>query len=71
MNSNTTIEGANLLTIPQAADRLQMVPQSVWRLTWSGSLPSVKIRRARRIRPEDLTRFIEENLVTPKTASHQ
>lgn len=52
---------ADLLTIQQAAERMQVHPRSVRRLIDSGRLAAVVIGpRTRRIRPETLVRFMQE-----------
>jgi excisionase family DNA binding protein len=42
------------LTVEQAAERLQFHRMSIYRMTWSGELPSSKVRRRVRIREQDL-----------------
>jgi excisionase family DNA binding protein len=66
MNSKTILEGENLLTVPQVAERLHLAEQGVWRFVWNGTIPSVKFGRARRILPEDLAQFIEASRAAPQ-----
>jgi excisionase family DNA binding protein len=50
-----------LLTVEQVAEILQLSTVQVYRYLKDGRLPKVKLgRRAVRVRPEDLERFIEE-----------
>lgn len=52
-----------LLTALQVAVRLNISKPFAYKLMASGDLPSVKIGSARRVRPEDLEKYIEDNLV--------
>lgn len=54
-----------LITAVEAARRLSMSQRTIYRLLTSGELPSVKIRRARRIRVADLERFAARAASTP------
>jgi excisionase family DNA binding protein len=47
-----------LLTVDQAADRLSLGRTSMYSLINSGTVPSVKIGRSRRVRAEDLEAYI-------------
>jgi excisionase family DNA binding protein len=47
-----------LLTVQQAAERLNVAPQLVRRLCGSGKLPASKIGQGWRIEPTDLEAFI-------------
>jgi excisionase family DNA binding protein len=42
------------LTVDESAERLRLHPMSIYRMCWSGELPSSKVRRRRRIREQDL-----------------
>ena len=53
----------NLLTIKDVEARLKLGHTKVTELVISGELPSLKIGRNRRVRPEDLNTFIEELLI--------
>jgi excisionase family DNA binding protein len=48
-----------LLSKEDAADVLGLSPRTVDTLIHSGELPSLKVRRRRRIRPADLEAYIE------------
>ena len=58
-NNNSEI----LLTIRDVKARLQLAHTKVTELIISGELPSLRIGRSRRVRPEDLNTFIEERLI--------
>lgn len=49
-----------LLTLQQVADRLQVSMPTVRRLVGAGKLKAVRIGRNLRVRPEDLSKYIEE-----------
>ena len=49
-----------LLTLQQVADRLQVSMSTVRRLVAAGRLKAVRIGRNLRVRPEDLSKYIEE-----------
>lgn len=49
-----------LLTLQQVADRLQVSMSTVRRLVDAGKLKAVRIGRNLRVRPEDLSKYIEE-----------
>lgn len=53
-----------LLTVAQAAKTLAVCDFSVRRLIWAGTLRSVRIGRALRVRSDDLQQFIEEHTGT-------
>lgn len=51
---------ANLLTIRETAERLAWNERSIWTAIATGDLPVVRLsRRATRVHPADLERFIE------------
>lgn len=58
-----TKETKQLLTALQVAIRLNISKPFAYKLMASGDLPSVKIGSARRVRPQDLEKYIEDNLV--------
>jgi excisionase family DNA binding protein len=47
-----------LLTLPETAERLGVSLGSVYRLLEGGRLPSVALGRSRRVRSDDLDKFI-------------
>jgi excisionase family DNA binding protein len=49
-----------LLTPEQVADRLQVTVQTIYTWIRSGYLPSIKVGRLWRIRPDDLEDFIKQ-----------
>ena len=51
-----------LLKATEIAEFLNVSRSTAYRLMQSGEIRTVKIVGARRVRPEDLTNFIEENL---------
>ena len=53
-------EGPRLLTVRQAAERLEMSKSHVYRAVETGALAKVKIGSSVRISEEDLERYIEE-----------
>lgn len=48
----------DLLTVEEAAERLRLSRGFLYQLIRRGEIPTVKIGKARRIRPADLERFI-------------
>lgn len=51
-----------LLSIPEAAERLGVSFDFVWRRTKTGEIPVVCLGRRRMIRPEDLRNFVDERV---------
>lgn len=49
-----------LLRVPEAAALLGMSPAKVWALVAAGTLPSIKIAGSRRIRRDELWRWLGE-----------
>jgi excisionase family DNA binding protein len=47
-----------LLTVREAAAVLTVSPQTVWKMVWTGELPSVRFRRSVRIRTVALAALI-------------
>ncbi len=47
-----------LYTVPEAARLLRLSERTIWAMVAGGDLPSLKIGRSRRIRWEDLQRFV-------------
>jgi excisionase family DNA binding protein len=52
---------AEVLTIPQAADRLKVSRNTVYRLISAGELPAVTVGSVQRIAEADLQAYIERN----------
>lgn len=50
-----------LLRVEQVAERLRISRSAAWRLVHDGRLPSLRIGRSVRIRPDDLDRYINVN----------
>lgn len=59
MPDSTTIRKL-LLTAAEAAEALSVSPRTLWTLTQSGQIPSIKIGRLVRYDPEALRRWIEK-----------
>ncbi len=55
-----TKDAPGLLTIREVVDRSALSRRTIYSLIRSGELPSVKIGGARRVREDDLDRFIAE-----------
>jgi excisionase family DNA binding protein len=62
MNKNNQIP-KKLLKASQVAERLNISKALAYRLMQTGDLPCVQINTARRVRPQDLEEYIEDNLV--------
>jgi excisionase family DNA binding protein len=50
-----------LLKVKEVADILQISRAMAYTLMQRGDIPTVWIRKARRVRPEDLIKYIESN----------
>lgn len=62
MNITTKTEnltGAQLLRVREIAKVLSLHPQSVRRLVWSGTLPSVRVGHSVRVRAGDVQNFLD------------
>lgn len=57
-----------LLTVPDAAEALSVSENTVWNMIRTGELPSVKVRRARRIESEAIDRYIADRRQEGKEA---
>jgi excisionase family DNA binding protein len=61
----STSEDASLLTVPQAAAKLNVSRSTAWRLVYSGELPARRIGSQRgspiRIDPAELAAFVESH----------
>jgi excisionase family DNA binding protein len=53
-----------LLTIPQAAKRLKVSRNTVYRLISAGELPAVTVSSVQRVAEVDLQKYIERNTRT-------
>jgi len=63
---------AQLLTIRQVAELLQVHEQTAWRYVRQGRLPCVRLgRRAIRVARQDLDDFIASNKVPAKTQTRE
>jgi len=51
-----------LMSVREAADFLQVHPQTVYRLVRERKIASVRVGKGIRFRRSDLDRFVEENL---------
>jgi len=67
--ASATMKQSPLLTPSQAADFLNVKPQTlaVWRSTARYNIPFVKVGQHVRYRLADLEKWIEERTVTPET----
>jgi excisionase family DNA binding protein len=48
-----------LMTVPEAADRCRLSVRQMWRHIENGRLKVVRLGRCVRVRPRDLSRFID------------
>lgn len=55
---------AEVLTIPQVADRLKVSRNTVYRLISDGALPVVEVRGKSRVAESDLQKYIDRNTRT-------
>lgn len=60
---------AELLTIPQAAERLKVSRNTVYRLISAGELPVVEVGSVSRINEDDLKEYIDRNTRTARTVA--
>lgn len=51
-----------LLTVPQAAERLNLAVSTVWKLVGDGTLRSLRVGRARRVPEAALDEFVATQL---------
>jgi excisionase family DNA binding protein len=61
--------GPLLLTVPQAAEALQVNRNKVWALVGSGELPSVRIGRSVRVPVTALAEWVEAQTVSASAAA--
>lgn len=50
-----------LLDVPETAELLGVSEWLVWKLVWSGELPSTKVGRLVRLYLSDVERYLEKN----------
>lgn len=53
-----------LLKVSDVARMTQVSPSQVYTMIQEGSLPAVRFGTALRVRPEDLQKFIEDNITS-------
>ncbi|TVP74955.1 MAG: DNA-binding protein [Nitriliruptor sp.] len=56
-----------LLTAAEVAEQLRVSTMTIYRLIRSGELPAVRVGRNYRVRVEDLTAYLEGQVVDPDT----
>ena len=56
---SNTLEGLRLLTLPEAADLLQVSTRTLQRMIRRNELPALKVGGQWRVRESQLTRWIE------------
>jgi putative molybdopterin biosynthesis protein len=54
-----------LLTAEQVAERLQISQSFAYTLMSRGEIPTVRLGRSVRVRPQDLEKYIESNIHNP------
>lgn len=54
----------------EAAERLGVVPRTLYRLIDEGAIPAFKMGRVIRLKERDLDDFLERNRVQPGSLSH-
>ena len=62
-NLHRPTESAELLSVPQAASRLNVHEDTVWRKVWLGEIKVVRIGRLVRIDKQDLDAFIRDHKI--------
>jgi excisionase family DNA binding protein len=55
---------SRLLKVSDVARMTQVSPSQVYTMIQEGSLPAIRFGTALRVRPEDLQKFIEDNITT-------
>ena len=63
-------EAIRWLGTTEAAERLGVVPRTLYRLINDGQIPAYKMGRVIRVKESDLDSFLEETRVQPGTLSH-
>lgn len=64
MTTSATETSDRLITVPQAAEILNISRSGVYRLMDHGALKSLRVGHARRIRHRDLMMFVDEAYIT-------
>jgi excisionase family DNA binding protein len=59
-----------LLKVSDVARMMQISPSQVYTMIQEGALPAVRFGTALRVRPEDLQKFIEENITVVRWGLH-
>lgn len=62
METSTPLNSRKAITVSEAADRLGLGIQTIYRKTYSGEIPSFKVGSRRLIPVEQLDRWIEERI---------
>lgn len=62
MDQNINLPQTKLMKVPDVAEVLNCSKAYIYKLVKQGEIPSVQIGTAVRIRPQDLDRYIRENL---------
>jgi excisionase family DNA binding protein len=70
MSRSTTAPPPRLLTVAQAAERLDATTSKLYELVAKRSIPSVRIGRAIRIPQDDLDRLVSSTGAAPATVRH-
>lgn len=65
---SNTLEGLRLLTLPEAADLLQVSTRTLQRMIRRNELPAFKVGGQWRVRESQLTRWIEIREESPESA---
>ena len=66
---SNTLQGFRLLTLPEAADLLQVSPRTLQRMIRRNELPAFKVGGQWRVRESQLTRWIEAREESPESAA--
>ena len=65
---SNTLQGLRLLTLPEAADLLQVSTRTLQRMIRRNELPAFKVGGQWRVRESQLTRWIEAREESPESA---
>jgi excisionase family DNA binding protein len=66
---SNTLQGFRLLTLPEAADLLQVSTRTLQRMIRRNELPAFKVGGQWRVRESQLTRWIEAREESPESAA--